>query len=498
VQGNKAGKKEGAPWKKEKPAAAAKVSLVEVMAGETVHQEEAAAAAAAAAAVSASVSRQALSLSGLSGCVPEVVAGFTPSSAALTEAAQLPAAAKANWTLSSSSPAPALADLMHAEGEEARLEAEWKAKLAQAWAATAKPKTSSMEGIQKKAVEKTKAMAGQAPTKSTTKSDVRVEGSAQLSPEMSGNGPSEEEEEEEEEEGWLDCDLDSGSSSSVGASSVRVGCSLSDGWDRVECRGADLGIFDPRKGWFRVGNEGEWIAVGNKKAAVGKARAVRALTNEEKQLFEACEVGDLQGVKDALRLGADPTALKSEDASRFHGALPAGFFYERLMPLMVACEGGQLAVVQYLVETAKVDPSEATPTGLTPLIAACQSANASKMVKYLVNAGVKPEEADGHGFSALWVACRNGDLPLVKYLTEEAGVDINKAGDPHRGSGLMAAAAHGHLAVVGYLLEQGANVGHKDIFGEDALSSAVAMQQGDVVACLGQGQGEAGGVCSIM
>ena len=82
-------------------------------------------------------------------------------------------------------------------------------------------------------------------------------------------------------------------------------------------------------------------------------------------------------------------------------------------------------------------------------------------------------------------------------MVEEAKVDPNKPGDPHRGSGLMAAAAHGHLDVVEYLLGKGADMDHKDVFGETALTSAASMKQQEVVTYL-RGDGEAGSACSIM
>lgn len=185
-----------------------------------------------------------------------------------------------------------------------------------------------------------------------------------------------------------------------------------------------------------------------------------------------------------LESGADPLALKSEDASRFHAALPSGVFFERLTPLMVACEAGHIDIVKHLVDAAGVDPSQATPTGLTPLIAACQSESVA-VVKYMISKGVNAETADGHGFTALWVACRNGDMSLVRYLVSEAGVNVNKGGDPHRGSALMAASAHGHLELVRWLVESAeADVTHRDSFGDNALLAARAMGANQVAEYL--------------
>jgi len=253
-----------------------------------------------------------------------------------------------------------------------------------------------------------------------------------------------------------------------------------DGWARVECGEHGLGIFDPRMGWFRLGCEGEWVAVGSEK------RKMRALSDVDKQLFEACSRGDLAWVVRCLSEGhADAEALKCEDASRLHSALPAGVSHERFSPLLVACEGGHLPVVAHLIEKAGVNPRKPSPTGLTPLIAACQSDNATALARYLIAKSVDPEVGDGHGFSALWVACRNGDEKLVHFLVNEAKVNPSKIGDPHAGTPLMAASAHGHLGIVQFLIEScHVDTSACDIFGDDAYAVASCMGHEEVAQYL--------------
>ena len=73
------------------------------------------------------------------------------------------------------------------------------------------------------------------------------------------------------------------------------------------------------------------------------------------QLLNACEDGDLRLVKKLLR--RDPSLLNKQDKDGWN-------------PLLVACQSGREAVVQYLLgKGAAVDINR---DGITPLLMACQ------------------------------------------------------------------------------------------------------------------------------
>jgi uncharacterized protein len=75
-----------------------------------------------------------------------------------------------------------------------------------------------------------------------------------------------------------------------------------------------------------------------------------------------------------------------------------------------------------------------------------------------------------YGYTLLMVACENGDINWVKSLIEN-GANVNHKNDCGR-TPLMQAAHNGHLPIIKLLLVKGADINTKDERGYSALSLA--------------------------
>ena len=145
-----------------------------------------------------------------------------------------------------------------------------------------------------------------------------------------------------------------------------------------------------------------------KRAAPGQRKS-RAL---DRELYEAAQAGDIEGVKEMLDAGANPSAMIDGDGS----------------PLIGAARSGRGEITKLLLDQG------ADPNGVV--------------------------EGDG---SPLIQAAANGRLDQVQMLIDR-GADVNLAveGDENP---LMNAAEQGHLRVVQLLVEKGADI-HARIYTE--------------------------------
>ena len=126
-----------------------------------------------------------------------------------------------------------------------------------------------------------------------------------------------------------------------------------------------------------------------------------------KDLIYAATFGDVEGVRAALRAGANPNAV---DASRSS-------------PLRAAAERGHLEIVQLLVDAgADVDlrpDSFWAGRGVNPLSAAAKSGQA-EVVAFLLTRGARIEATDGSGRTALHHAAQGGQPRVVEILLSTA------------------------------------------------------------------------------
>ena len=151
-----------------------------------------------------------------------------------------------------------------------------------------------------------------------------------------------------------------------------------------------------------------------------------------------------------------------------------------------ACIGGNIAVVQYLVEECAVNINGKDEEGNTPLLTAARNGHLI-VVKYLIKQNCDPLQKDADGNTALHLAALFGHLTLIKYYkeqlncnlltTNDAGqlpihyacseniveyfkfvkdcaVDINSK-DKEGSTPLLTAAVKCHLTVIEYLIKQG-------------------------------------------
>ncbi|ETP25617.1 serine/threonine protein kinase [Phytophthora nicotianae CJ01A1] len=152
--------------------------------------------------------------------------------------------------------------------------------------------------------------------------------------------------------------------------------------------------------------------------------------------------------------------------------------------LRAACECGDLAAVQQLVEgseCADVDAGDAA-TGWTPLILASWNGHLH-VVRYLLERGAAVDAVDYGGSPAVRFAASEGCLDILRELTEQGGADLNVA----EGSGwtpLLFASQGGHVDIVRYLLEHGADVDARDSGGSSALRFAASDGRLEVVKLL--------------
>jgi ankyrin repeat protein len=149
-------------------------------------------------------------------------------------------------------------------------------------------------------------------------------------------------------------------------------------------------------------------------------------------------------------------------------------------PLHCACAQGELQIVQYLVETARVDIHVGNQCGCTALHTACERGRLA-VVRYLVEtAGADIDATNQRGETPLHVACDSvfGELAIIRYLVESAGLDIY-AVDTFGDSSLHLAVRGGKVEVVQFLVEEkGADVEASGADGYNALH--LASEKGDL------------------
>lgn len=158
----------------------------------------------------------------------------------------------------------------------------------------------------------------------------------------------------------------------------------------------------------------------------------------------------------------------------------ASYFIPDSLP--VSAQKGDLDRVKMLIEKGE-DVNKSGNKGIgTPLIEAIET-NHMPIVKYLVEeAGADIEAASNLGDTPLYVAAGYNKPEALNYLVEK-GVKINTPGK-YGMTPLMEAAARGHDQIVARLLELGADVNHKSDEGKTALDYAVHYKRDAIVEML--------------
>jgi ankyrin repeat protein len=138
-------------------------------------------------------------------------------------------------------------------------------------------------------------------------------------------------------------------------------------------------------------------------------------------------------------------------------------------PLHHAARGGQLEVVEYLLEN-NLSPHDKNNHNFTALHEAA-SGNHLATMKYLVAKGANINEKDGEGFTVLCLAVDQGFFDMVQWLHRN-GAFINS-------SALYLAARYEQLQIVAYLIE---NTSQEVM--QEALYVAIAKDDFIAVKCL--------------
>ncbi|CAC5416768.1 DAPK [Mytilus coruscus] len=153
--------------------------------------------------------------------------------------------------------------------------------------------------------------------------------------------------------------------------------------------------------------------------------------------------------------------------------------------LFGASEEGNLQGIKDLVKMAQnIDLLATNKHGETALHMAASGGH-TEIIKYLQSKGADVNVVDKNVDGLIYWAARQGQLEVIKYLKEEnVSLDTqNKSGE----SALHVAARYGHSAVIAYLVSEGAELNQQDTLGDTALHSAAWHGFNQIVASLSSG-----------
>ncbi|XP_067668170.1 putative ankyrin repeat protein RF_0381 [Haliotis asinina] len=120
--------------------------------------------------------------------------------------------------------------------------------------------------------------------------------------------------------------------------------------------------------------------------------------------------------------------------------------------LHLACYGGNMTIVDYILSHDEVDINGRGQSGRTPLMAAAYKGH-GKIFDLLVTKGANHTVVDDAGDNVLHVACLGGHVDIVSRVLELNGMDINSCG--HCGmTALMMAARNGETDVFDLLVKE--------------------------------------------
>ncbi|MFN7925849.1 MAG: ankyrin repeat domain-containing protein [Bryobacteraceae bacterium] len=131
-------------------------------------------------------------------------------------------------------------------------------------------------------------------------------------------------------------------------------------------------------------------------------------------LYEACAVGDLARVREAVRSGG----VRAIDSHAEDG----------FTPLALACFFGQVEVARLLINSgANINLAAANVMKVAPIHAAV-AARATEIVRMLVENGADVNVRQQQGWTPLHAAAQNGDREIAKMLLDK-GADRNARAD---------------------------------------------------------------------
>ncbi|KAL3084453.1 hypothetical protein niasHS_009224 [Heterodera schachtii] len=199
----------------------------------------------------------------------------------------------------------------------------------------------------------------------------------------------------------------------------------------------------------------------------GRERHKMSNTEEAKLLLEKGAIGPTDGTDAAV-------PIQRVTMSKFS-------------PFWAALLNEQTKLVEIMLENGQ-NPNEhgafmrdEMEQTIAPLHFAAQKGNL-ELCKLLVAKGAKVSQRtkDKRGIMCLHIACGNGHLPIVKFLLESVGVDIERT-DSNGDTALMCALLENNLDIGHYLIARGARTDRTNKFGISPLHYFV--KKGDFALC---------------
>ncbi len=160
-------------------------------------------------------------------------------------------------------------------------------------------------------------------------------------------------------------------------------------------------------------------------------------------VMKASELGSLRLVKLLIEEGGADPNIKSDKSDK--------------TVLHVAAQNQETPVVEYLITISKLDANQKEHNGLTPLYLAAE-AGSVKIVKFLVEeAHVNINSKNGHNLDSipLSIASQNGHDTTVEFLLSNGAQDHVDYVNLNKISPLYAAAEKGHTHIVQLLINVG-------------------------------------------
>ncbi|CAC5368966.1 KIDINS220 [Mytilus coruscus] len=211
--------------------------------------------------------------------------------------------------------------------------------------------------------------------------------------------------------------------------------------------------------------------------------------NGQTFLMLACELGEINIVRELLDADVDPNAVDSEKWCALLCAAKEGHLevviellergadiehrdMEKWCALLCAAKEGHLEVVIELLERG-ADIEHRDMFGMSCLAWAAGRGH-NEVAKYLIQKGAKVNAADKYGTTPLIWACRRGNLEIVGSLLE-SGASVDVVG-MNSWTALLVATKGGYTEIVQSLLEHDPNVNALDKDGFTPL--CIAAKEG--------------------
>ncbi|XP_071084982.1 ankyrin repeat, PH and SEC7 domain containing protein secG-like [Haliotis cracherodii] len=161
------------------------------------------------------------------------------------------------------------------------------------------------------------------------------------------------------------------------------------------------------------------------------------------------------------------------------GDLPLGVDYDGNNILLLACFGGNVKIVEYIISHDAPNINCTGESGRTPLMAAAYKGH-GHIFDLLVTKGADLTPVDDAGDNILHVACLGGDVDVVTRLLEQGKVDINSRGHYSR-TPLMMAARRGEHDIFRLLVNKEADASPVDDDSNNILHLACKGGQLEIV-----------------